>query len=149
MANADTRATGTPHREDGSLQLTVRESLGLVLATVMLLFTKRFTLGDVFLPTFFSIVWSILLIPFSLGTSLFSAPAAIGSGLVLSACLWRAYHAQGVGREWLILPITVFLYEMIPVNISGPFDDYLAFGGAATNGLLFYLVSGSTRQLTE
>jgi len=124
--------------------------LCLLLAIVMLLFTKHYTLGDVFLPTVFAIVWSVLLFPLSLGTSLFSAPAAIGSGLVLSACLWKAYHDQGVGRRWLILPITVFLYEMIPLNIPGAFDDYMAFGGQVTNAALLYFVSDSpTRRLTH
>ena len=45
------------------------------------------------------------------------------------------YKMRKVHPGWLILPAVTFLYEMLPVNIPGPFDDYFAFGGSA-----FYLV---------
>ena len=110
---------------------------GMIASTLMIFFTKRFSLVDVFLPLLFSVIWSILLIPFDI-PSLFSAPAAIGSGFILTMCLWRVHHNHGVGEEWLILPVVVFLYEMLPVNIPGPFDDYFAFGGDVVYGILLY-----------
>ncbi|MGA7340012.1 MAG: hypothetical protein WBX18_05410, partial [Terracidiphilus sp.] len=92
----------------------------LVSATLVALFTRKFTLFDVFLPVIFSVVWSLILMPFGVGTDLFTAPAAIGAGLLLSLCLWKVYHENGEGRNWLIFPILVYIYEMLPVNIPGP-----------------------------
>ena len=118
----------------------------LVVSTLMAFFTRRFTRFDVFLPLGFSVVWSLILVPFSLSADLFTAPAAIGSGLLLTLCLWRTYH-EGGDRKWLIFPILVYVYEMLPVNIPGPFDDYFALSGDVAFYILSQVVSGHRRQL--
>ena len=101
----------------------------IMTATLMLFFLKRFSLIDVFLPLLFSVVWSLMLIPLTLGAEIFSAPAAIGAGFILTLCLWRVHQNEALGKKWLIFPILVYMYEMLPVNIPGPFDDYFALGG--------------------
>jgi hypothetical protein len=122
----------------------------LVAATLLVFFRPRFTLFDVFLPVGFSVIWSVFLIPFSFGADLFTAPAAIGSGLILSLCLWKVYHDGGQNRKWLILPILVYLYEMLPINLPGPFDDYFALSGDVVAAILFQLASQlRPRQLPE
>lgn len=111
----------------------------LVAATLLVLFRPRFTQFDVFLPLGFSVIWSAVMVPLSLGADLFTAPAAIGSGLILSLCLWKAHQEPGRSRKWLILPALVYLYEMLPINLPGPLDDYLAFGGDAVAAILLQL----------
>jgi len=119
----------------------------LVAATLMAFLTRRLTLLDVFLPLIFSVVWSAILAPFSLGSDLFTAPAAIGAGLLLTLCLWNTYHENGASRRWLILPILVYIYEMLPVNIPGPFDDYFALSGDLACVILYQLVASHRKQL--
>ncbi len=121
----------------------------IIAATLMLFFLKRFSLVDVFLPLIFSVIWSVALIPVTLPEAVFSVPTAIGSGFILTMCLWRVYHDPRVGKGWLIFPIIVYMYEMLPVNIPGPFDDIFAFGGDVICGILFYSVTSFRRQLPE
>ena len=120
---------------------------GLVIATLMAMFTRRLTLFDVFLPVIFSAVWSLMLVPFSLGEDLFTAPSAIAAGLLLTLCLWKVYHEPGQSRRWLIFPILVFLYEMLPVNLPGPFDDYFALTGDVAFYILYQLAGSHRREL--
>jgi hypothetical protein len=118
-----------------------------IIATLMLFFIKRFSLVDVFIPLIFSVIWSVILLPFSFGESAFTAPSAIGSGFILTLCLWRVYHSEGQGKKWLIIPILVYMYEMLPVNIPGPFDDYFAFSGDIVSAALFYFSPSLRNQL--
>jgi uncharacterized membrane protein len=124
-------------------------ALCLTAATLMLFFLKTFSVVDVFLPLIFSIVWSLALIPLSFSAEVFSAPTTIGAGLVLTLCLWRVRQNNGQGKNWLIFPIIVYIYEMLPVNIPGPFDDMFAFGGDVVCVILFYSSSAFHRQLPE
>jgi hypothetical protein len=120
----------------------------LVAATLLAFFTRRLTLVDVFLPLIFSVIWSLILMPFSLGSDLFTAPAAIGSGMLLTWCLWRVHHEggqEGESRKWLILPILVYVYEMMPINIPGVFDDYFAITGDLALVLLYQLATRHKR----
>lgn len=119
----------------------------LAAATLMAFLTRRLTLFDVFLPVIFSVTWSAILAPFSLGADLFTAPAAIGAGLLLTLCLWNEYHENGQGRKWLILPILVYIYEMLPVNIPGPFDDYFALSGDIACVILYQLIASHRKRL--
>jgi uncharacterized membrane protein len=121
----------------------------LITATLMLFCLKTFSVMDVFLPLVFSVVWSLALIPLSFGADLFSAPTAIGSGLVLTLCLWRVRQNNGRGKNWLIYPIIVYIYEMLPVNIPGPFDDLFAFGGDVVCAILFYSSASFHKELPE
>lgn len=120
----------------------------LVIATVMAFFTRRLTLLDVFLPVVFSVLWSLVLVPFSLGSDLFTAPAAIGAGLLLTMCLWKSYHEPGESRRWLIFPILVYIYEMLPINMPGPLDDYFALTGDVACFILYQLAGSHRRQLS-
>ena len=122
----------------------------LVAATLLAFFTRRFTLVDVFLPLIFSVLWSLILMPLSLGAELFAAPAAIGSGMLLTWCLWRVYHESGpnasADRKWLIFPILVYVYAMLPIHIPGAFDDHFALSGDLACVLLYQLVASHRRQ---
>jgi hypothetical protein len=122
-------------------------ALCMVAATLMLFFVRRFSIADVFLPLAFSILWSMILFPLSLGTELFTAPAAIGSGLVLTLCLWRAHHHENLSRYWLIFPFIVYVYEMLPINIPGPFDDYFSFGGDVVCAILYFSLTSLHKEL--
>lgn len=119
----------------------------LFAATVMLFFIRKLSLVDVFLPVVFSVAWSLVLTPLSLGTEIFTAPTAIGSGLLLTVCLWRYYHNNSIGRYWLILPTLIYVYEMLPINIPGPIDDYFSFGGDLACTILFFTVTSGQKQL--
>ena len=106
-----------------------------IASVAALFFIKTFSYLDAVLPPLFSIVWSFILFPFTFGTALFSAPAFIGSAFLLGACMALAKR-DGVNKVWLAFPAVIFLYEMLPVNIPGPFDDLFAFGGSAANTIL-------------
>jgi len=109
--------------------------LGFVIAVGLLFFIKKFSLVDVFLPIPVSVVWCVMMLPFHLSSGLFTAATAIGSGLILSLCLWM-YRAGNMSKFWIIFPMIVFLYEMLPIAIPGPFDDAFAFGGSFVSLLL-------------
>jgi hypothetical protein len=119
----------------------------LVVATLMIFTVKKLSLFDVFLPLLFSVVWSAILIPFSLGAEVFTAPSAIGAGFILTFCLWKVYHNRELSKNWLIFPIIVFLYEMLPINIPGPFDDYFCFGGDVVSAILMTASTSLPKQL--
>lgn len=101
-----------------------------VAAVVNLFFVKTYTYLDTALPAVFAVLWSLALAPFSFGVSLFSAPAFIGAGVLLGACMALAKRYQ-TGIKWLVMPALVFLYEMLPINLPGPVDDTFALGGSA------------------
>ena len=131
----------TSHWKTGVVAGAATLGTCLIGATLLMCLTKRFSLFDVFLPLIFSVIWSAILTLFSLGAEVFTAPTAIGSGFILTLCLWRVYHSNGAGRSWLIFPTLVYLYEMLPVNIPGPFDDMFAFGGDIVAAILLYTVA--------
>ncbi|MDD2805271.1 MAG: hypothetical protein PHV33_06920 [Elusimicrobiales bacterium] len=98
-------------------------------AVVNLFFVKTYSYADAALPAVFAALWSLALAPFSLGLSVFSAPAFVGAGLLLGACL--AIAKRWKTSPWLLaLPAAVFFYEMLPVNIPGFVDDTLALSAA-------------------
>jgi hypothetical protein len=121
----------------------------LIVSTLMIFTIKKFSLVDVFLPLIFSVVWSAILTVLSVGGDLFTAPAAIGSGFILTLCLWKAYHNESMGKNWLIFPVIVYMYEMLPVNIPGPFDDYFCFGGDVVCAILLFASASFAKQLPE
>lgn len=110
-------------------------SILFLAAAVHLLFIRTYSYADASMPPVFAALWSLALAPFSLGSSVFSAPAFIGSGLMLGACMVLAKRFS-TGGKWLLLPALVFIYEMLPVNVPGPVDDAFALGGAAGTVLL-------------
>lgn len=104
-----------------------------------LYFQKSITSVDIFLPIPLAIMWSLFLSFFSLGANIFYMPAVIGSSVLLTASLIKQKENPEASRKWLILPTLVFIYEMLPINIPGPIDDYLAFSGATIATVLNYL----------
>ncbi|PIU19607.1 MAG: hypothetical protein COT18_06705 [Elusimicrobia bacterium CG08_land_8_20_14_0_20_59_10] len=101
-------------------------------------FIKTYTYLDTVLPLVFSVLWSAALAPFSFGTALFSAPAFIGSALMLGTCMALAKR-WATDTRWLIFPAIVFLYEMLPLNIPGQFDDMFALSGSVGYSLILFL----------
>lgn len=99
-------------------------------ALVSLFFIRSYSYADAALPAALAALWSLALAPFSLGASLFSAPAAVGAGLLLGACM-ALTKRYATGLRWLIFPGLVFAYEMLPVNVPGPVDDAFALAGSA------------------
>jgi len=102
---------------------------------IFLLTLKTFSWADVILPVPAACIWCILLTPLSLGTEVFTAPACIGSAILLSISFALVKTGE-MRTAWAILPAAMFTYEMLPVNIPGPLDDYLAFGGAVGSLIL-------------
>ncbi|HBA60173.1 MAG TPA: hypothetical protein DCZ92_05045 [Elusimicrobia bacterium] len=109
-----------------------------VASIVSLFFIKTYTYLDAALPLVFAVFWSAALAPFSFGASLFSAPAFIGAALVLGACMALAKRWE-TDKRWLIFPAIVFLYEMLPLNIPGQFDDLFALSGSVGYSLVLFL----------
>lgn len=61
--------------------------------------------------------------------------------------LWL-YKMQKINALFLIFPIIIFLYEMLPVPIPGPFDNLFGFGGDAVSlaiGCLLRFFSGGIK----
>jgi hypothetical protein len=114
----------------GLLAGAIAFTLCFLAAVINLFFVRTYSYTDAALPPVFAGLWSLALAPFSFGASLFSAPAFMASGLLLSACMVLAKR-YATGFKWLILPALVFVYEMLPVNIPGPVDDAFALSGAA------------------
>jgi len=119
-----------------------------IAAVVSLFFVKSYNYTDAVLPLVFSVLWSLALAPFSVGASLFSAPAFIGAALMLGACMVITKRWQ-TGFKWLVFPALVFFYEMLPVNIPGPVDDMFAIGGSAAATLTMFLRRALPRILKE
>jgi len=109
-----------------------------VAALVSLFVIKTYGYVDAALPLAFSVLWSAALVPFSFGASLFSAPAFIGAALILGVCMAAAKRCA-TDKRWLLFPAVVFLYEMLPVNIPGQFDDMFALAGSAGYSLVLLL----------
>jgi len=105
---------------------------------VSLAFIRTYEYADAALPPVFSVLWSLALAPFSFGASLFSAPAFIGAGALLSGCMALAKY-YGTEKKWIWFPAVVFLYEMLPINIPGQFDDMFALAGSAGYTLMLLL----------
>lgn len=119
-----------------------------IAAIISLFFVKTYSYTDAALPLVFSALWSLALAPFSIGASLFSAPAFIGAALLLGACMVITKRCQ-TGFKWLVFPVLVFFYEMLPVNIPGPVDDMFAIGGSAAATLTMFLRRALPRILKE
>jgi hypothetical protein len=109
--------------------------ISFVGASASILMIRTLMWLDVFFPFVISVPWTIILLPLKIPTQLFAAPAAIGSGLLLTLALWM-HKSRGSSKAWIILPVIAWLYEMLPINIPGPFDDMFAFGGQITVLLL-------------
>lgn len=132
----------------GVLAGAVVFSVFFIAALVNLFFLKTYSYLDAALPAAFAALWSLALAPFSFGASLFYAPAFIGAGLLLGACM--AMHKRyATGAKWLLLPALVFIYEMLPVNIPGPVDDALALTGAGGAIIAQYLRRALPQLLKE
>jgi hypothetical protein len=115
----------------GIVAFAIALALALIVAMIILLKTPHLSRVDLWLPVPVAILWSAILSVFSVGSELFTAPACIGSAFLFSLSLStaRKFHQSDA---WVIAPALVFMYEMLPINIPGPVDDYLSFGGTAT-----------------
>jgi hypothetical protein len=123
-------------------------ALGFVGAIVILLSTRRLSTADIFLPIPIAVLWSAILAVLSVGAEAFTAPACIGSAILFSACLWMIRQGR-LATSWAIVPATIFIYEMLPINIPGPFDDYFSFGGDAAFLLLQGIMYSVGKDRTE
>lgn len=113
------------------------------IALVIMLTTRRLSAVDLWLPVPIAVLWSAILSIFSLGAEVFTAPACIGSAILFSTSLWMSRRSEQ-SPGWTVLPGIVFMYEMLPINIPGPFDDYFAFGGTVTLVVVQYLMRSAS-----
>ncbi len=119
-----------------------------VAALVSLFVIKTYSYADAALPLVFSVLWSAALVPLSFGAGLFSAPAFMGAALLLGVCMAAAKRCA-TDKRWLLFPAVVFLYEMLPLNIPGQFDDMFALAGSAGYTLTLLLRRALPQLLKE
>jgi hypothetical protein len=117
--------------------------LGFAISAISICFLKSISTVDVFLPIPISVIWCVILFPLKVSTDLISPATMIASAFLLTWSLWL-YKEKKVEKGWIIVPILMFLYEMLPVNIPLPFDDVLAVGASGGNMALKLLYFKST-----
>lgn len=122
----------------GLLAGAVVFTLFFLALVISLFFIKNYSYLDAVLPAVFAVLWSLALAPFSFGLSLFSAPMFICAAALLGGCMAIAKRFA-LERSWLLFPAVVFLYEMLPVNIPGKFDDMFALTGALAYSLTLFI----------
>jgi len=122
----------------GLLAGAVVFTIFFLMSLISLFFIKAYSYLDTVLPAVFAALWSLVLAPFSFGSSLFSAPAFICAAVLLGSCMAIAKRF-GMKKSWLLFPAVVFLYEMLPVNIPGQFDDMFALTGAIGYALTLFI----------
>jgi hypothetical protein len=135
---------------DWKIALTVFLSfsgVSLIAASISLFYIRPLSWVDVFFPLIVSIPWTLLLWPLKLPTQLFAAPSAIGAGLLLTCSLWIT-KSRGGSYGWLVWPVGVWLYEMLPISIPGPIDDLFALGSQATLFTIQIIKSQASKQKT-
>jgi hypothetical protein len=134
---------------DWKIALTVFLSfscVSFVAASISLFYIRTLSWIDVFFPFIISIPWTLLLLPLKIPTQLFAAPSAIGAGLLLTCSLWIT-KSRGGSYGWLVLPVGIWLYEMLPISIPGPLDDLFALGSQATAFTLQIIKSQANKTL--
>lgn len=120
-----------------------------LIAMIHLFRLKTLSYADCFFPILVGSVWSLLLMPLRLAEADFSAPAAIGSSMFLSLSLWQLKKTDFRQKGFLVFPLLVFIYEMLPINIPGPVDDILAFGGQAVYQVFLFLIKKNVGEMTK
>lgn len=104
---------------------------------------RTLTVLDCILPIPIGLISSILFAPISLmGLSIFSIATCTGAAAFLSVALFM-YRAKRITGGWLIMPFLVFVYELLPIEIPGDIDNFLALGGNATNMMLMHMKNNS------
>ncbi len=109
--------------------------IGLIAAVINVFTIRRISTVDIFLPIPLAVFWTIILFPLHISSGFFSAGTFIGSAFMLSISLWLLKENK-MNKTWIIFPTVVYLYEMLPVSIPGPFDDLFAFGGTSASVFL-------------
>lgn len=112
----------------GLIATLVVFSIGAIGCCISFMCFKKLGWSDVFLPLIFSVFWSILMFPLKVATDLFAAPYFIIAGIMLTACLWL-YKNERIGKGFLVAPIICYCYEMLPITIPGPIDNFLSIAG--------------------
>ncbi|MBL8995412.1 MAG: hypothetical protein JNM63_18850 [Spirochaetia bacterium] len=115
----------------GLIAMAIIMTASMALALANLFFIKKLSTPDIFLPIPFALVWSVVLFPFGITSEYFNIASFLGSSILLTLSLWWVREGK-MKPGWIIFPALVYLYEMIPVNIPGPFDDIFGFGGSVT-----------------
>lgn len=118
--------------------------IGFVISAVFIFFIKTLSTLDIFLPIPIAVVWTIVLFPLKISIDLISPATMVLSAFLLTYSLW-IYKLKGMSKNWIVLPVLMFLYEMLPVNFPGPFDDAFAAAGSAGNALLLSIVALRSR----
>lgn len=121
----------------GAMIATVIFTLFILAAIINILLVKKISTFDTILPIPIAIIWGGILILFTMGAEVFSFPALIGASFILTIALWF-YQNGRFPKLGIIFPLIVYVYEMLPVNIPGPIDEYFALGGSTTALLLQY-----------
>lgn len=91
------------------------------------------TVVDCLLPLLISIVCGVVFAPIALfSASVFSFATCIYSGLLLSLTLF-SYKYRSLDDKYLIMPICVFVYEILPIELPTDLDNIFALGGNTIN----------------
>ena len=139
----------------GGIGIGIQYGVGLGILTGIALFVvficlaiylinnaKQLTILDCFLPIPVGLMSAVLFAPISLaGMSIFSSATCLAASLFLTIMLLM-YRTQKITGGWLILPFLVFIYELLPIEFPSDIDNFLAFGGNATNLILAWTFPG-------
>ena len=100
---------------------------------------KGLTAVDCLLPVPASVLSGLLFAPIQLaGSSLFSAATCIGAGILLSTAL-SMYRSGTIRRGYVLIPLIVFMYEMLPIEFPTDIDNMLSLGGSLMSVFMAYL----------
>ena len=100
---------------------------------------KPLTRLDCGLPIAASILSGILFFPIQFAEgSYFSTGTCIGAGILLSAAL-NLYRQGKTRRGFVLLPLAVFFYEILPIELPTDLDNIFSLGGSLATVFWAYL----------
>jgi hypothetical protein len=110
---------------------------GFVLAVIMNIAINKtatgLTVADCFIPLVLSIVFGCLFLPISfISASIFFAITCIHSGVLMTLTLF-AYKSKKIGSGLLVMPLCVWMYELLPLELPSDLDNILALSGNTIN----------------
>lgn len=135
----------------GDLSLGIGAGFGTALLGFIIAFLalrrapRHLTAADCFLPIPASVLSGVLFAPIQLAdSSIFSTATCVGAGVLLSTAL-AMYRSGTIRRGYILIPLIVFIYEMLPIEFPTDIDNLLSLGGSLMSVFAAYLSSRKHR----